>query len=101
MIFEHDNYRLYLKSVLADRVARNSSYSLRSFAKTIGLAHSTLSLVFKGTKHLSFERAMDIATKLNLPEKEHEYFSLMVQSDRMKDPEKKAVIVERLNRLKA
>lgn len=100
MIFEHENYRTYLKALLAERVARNSSYSLRSFAKTIGLAHSTLSLVIKGTKSLSLERCMDVAMRLNLSKVEQEYFSLLVQMEKLKDQEEIAFIRERLDRLR-
>lgn len=100
MIFEHINYRSFLKASLAEKIVKNPMYSLRSFAKTLGLSHTAVSLVLKGTKNISFERAMDVGTKLNLTEIEQEYFCLLVQIETVKDPEKKSSIQDRLNRLR-
>ncbi|MGE3611172.1 MAG: TIGR02147 family protein [Bacteriovoracaceae bacterium] len=100
MIFEHQNYKTFLKTTLAEKIAKNPSYSLRSFAQQLGVSHAALSQVFKGEKNFSFERAMDIATKLNLKDKEREYFCLLVQYEAAKKIEVRSEIRERLNRLR-
>lgn len=97
MIFEHTQYRSYLKAALADRVVKNPSYSLRAFAKALEMAPSMLSEVLKGTKNLSQERALLIARKLGLTSSETEYFSLLIQFESARNPELKATIQARMN----
>lgn len=86
MIFEHANYRAFLKTELADRVAANGSYSLRAFSQHLGLSNSFLSEVFQGKKALSTEAALKAALKLGLSEAETHYFCLLVQLECEKDP---------------
>ncbi len=74
MIFEHSEYRSFLKAELGDRIAKNSRYSLSAFAKQLGMAKSMLSEVLKGKKSLSIEAAGRVAAQLRLPEREGEYF---------------------------
>jgi uncharacterized protein (TIGR02147 family) len=99
MILEHNSYRNFLKCELADRIARNSSYSLRSFAQNLGISPATLSMVLSGKKNLSLESANQIAAKLNLEPKEADYFSLLVQVEAAKSMDIKEKIIERLNAL--
>ena len=100
MIFEFNNYRSYLKAVLTNKIESNPSYSLRSFASNLGISHAALSQVFKGTKNISYERAMDIGAKLKLKETEQEYFCLLVQFETVKDMEKRSAIQDRMNRMR-
>lgn len=100
MIFNHNSYRTYLKDVLAERISHNPSYSLRAFAKQIGLNHSTLVQVFKAQKNLSADRAHLVGTKLKLTELELEYFELLVRFESAKRVEIKASIEEKINSIR-
>lgn len=97
MVYEHKNYKSFLKSVYAERVAKNPSYSLRAFSSQIGITQSMLVRIFKDQKNISFERSVVIAEKLQLEKSEAEYFTLLVQFETAKKQELKHYIQERLN----
>ncbi len=85
MIYEHSSYRAYLKTELADRIAKNESYSLRAFSQKLGFSHSFVSEVLQGKKTLSSESAFKVALKLGLSESETHYLCLLVQLELEKD----------------
>ncbi len=60
------NYRATLAQILADRQAHNPSYSLRSFARGLGVSPATLSLVLAGKRSLSRKAAVKVATKCGI-----------------------------------
>lgn len=51
--YEYSDFRLYLQGELLKRCERNPSYSLRSFARSLGIHHGTLSQILRGTRPLS------------------------------------------------
>jgi uncharacterized protein (TIGR02147 family) len=95
-ILEHENYRTYLRNVMAEKASRNSRFSLRAMAKTLGVAPSFLSTVLKGDKNISFEMAANIAKKLGLNKNETVYFCLLVQKDSAKNPEVRESLLGRI-----
>jgi len=98
-IFEHKNYRIILKEVLSDRMKKNPAFSLRALAKSFECAPSTLSEVIKGKKNLSLESAQTISNKLSFKPEEAEYFSLLVQLEKTKNPEIKERILNSLMKI--
>lgn len=64
MIFEHNNYRAYLKTLFAERKRGNPSYSMRAFAKQIGLGQSALSQVLAGKKIFRWKGALRLQASL-------------------------------------
>src|SRR4051812_39521403 len=56
----------FLKSELSRRCERNPSYSLRAFAKSLGVSHTILSLVLAGKRPLARKSARKISEKLGL-----------------------------------
>lgn len=98
-VFEHSSYRTYLRSVLAERITRNPSYSLRAMAKALGLQASHLSSIHSGQKRLSAETAMKVAVNLGLGKTETEYFTLLVQYENAREPELKHEYQQRLSAL--
>jgi uncharacterized protein (TIGR02147 family) len=99
MIYEHTDYRNYLRARLAESISQNSSYSLRAFAKRLGLAPSMLSSVLSGKRNLSRENALRIAHDLDLNQKESEYFCTLVELEAAKSPEARHQLVCRLSGL--
>ena len=73
------NYRLILKDHLRRRQEINPRYSLRAFAKKLGISPSKVSEVISGKKRISVERGEDVAKKLGLLGKEYELFVISVQ----------------------
>lgn len=95
-ILEHDNYRTYLREVMAEKAKRNPRFSLRAMAKMLDIAPGYLSTVLKGEKNLSFETASSVAKKLGLSVKETEYFGLLAQKDLAKNLDVKEQLLERV-----
>jgi len=63
---EFSNYREWLGNQLIERKRRLPLYSLRSFARKLGLSPSTVSGVIAGKRPLSQRAAMKIADRLQL-----------------------------------
>lgn len=99
MIFEHQNYRHFLKETLAERAKAHDGYSLRGFSMKLGVSNSFLSEVLKDKKSLSVELAFKIAVKLDLTEAETQYFCFLVQLEQEKDPKFREELSRRLNAL--
>ncbi len=95
MVFEHTDYRAFLKRVLAEKIGRNPAYSLRALSAQVGMSHSALSQVLSGKKNLSIDSATRVARHLKLSEKEADYFSLLVQVGLAKSPSAKETLLQR------
>lgn len=99
MIYEHLDFKTFLRAVLVEKISRNPSYSLRAMAKNLDVSPSTLSEMIRGKRNLSVERAMQIAAKLGLDSAESEYFCLLVQRGQVKDPGMQEIIQKRMQSL--
>ena len=73
-------YKDILRSELITRIGRNSKYSLRAFARDLGLRPSHLSQILNDKKGVSQALASQIGLKLNLPNNELQYFLDSVES---------------------
>jgi len=63
---EITDFRLYLQDELVSRGQKNSSYSLRSFARTLGLDPSSLSQILRGKRKLAPKSIEKLAQRLGL-----------------------------------
>lgn len=86
----YDDYRLYLTEAFETRRVRNPNYSLRAFARDLGLAVSTLAEVQKGKYGLSPVRAQEVAAKLNLSQRQCEHFADLITSQFARSKEQRA-----------
>ncbi|GEM_PF-3470498 len=77
----------FLKLIFQDRALRNSSYSLRAFARDLGLSVSTLSALFRQQSKLSRKKAQEVCVTLRLDVTLTEYFRLLVTAETAKSPE--------------
>lgn len=96
MIYEHNDYRTFLKAVLVEKIEKNPSYSLRALAKQLQVSPATLSGVIRGKRNLSEETAYTIASKLGLEGPQHEYFCVLIQLGQTVDPQRKETYLNRL-----
>jgi uncharacterized protein (TIGR02147 family) len=62
----HFNYQDLIKTEFASRIAKNSHYSLRAFARDLGMTPQMLSAVVNKKKDLSVDSAVEIAGRLGL-----------------------------------
>ncbi len=74
----HQNYRDTLRRAFAERCARNAAYSLRAFARDLGVMPSRLSEVLNRRRGLSQPVAAKIAKRLALSETETRRFLAQV-----------------------
>lgn len=97
-VYAHQNYRTYLREVMAEKARKNPAYSLRAMARSLEIAPSFLSGVLKGQKNLSMKTSLDVARKLRLDENEGEYFCLLAQKDAARDPDVRENLLARLRK---
>lgn len=63
-----------LRDVLARKMSKNSSFSLRAFARDLGVSHTYLSLVLNGKKSLSMKKVIQFTQLLQLDARESDLF---------------------------
>jgi uncharacterized protein (TIGR02147 family) len=90
------DYREQLKQELEARTLRNPKYSLRAFARDLGLSPSRLSHVLSGHFGLSKIAAETVAQKLGLSNDEQRYFCDLVESAHARSPVKKKLAKQRV-----
>lgn len=75
-IYEHTNFRQYLKAWFEDRKGRPS---VRGFAKKVGCSPALLSSIMSGTRDLAAAMVERVADGLGLDPDEKTYFQLLVE----------------------
>ncbi len=78
------------------RIKRNSAYSLRAFARDLGLASSGLSRILNGQQGLSLRKAKDIAKKLELNQLECEHFCSLVEAEHSRSKKQRELATQKL-----
>lgn len=76
-----EDYRSILKKSYAERCAKNARYSMRAFARDIGLSSPRLSEVLSFKDSLSRKSAERVALRLGFSRSEHERFCMLVESE--------------------
>lgn len=61
-----ENFRIFLKNELSRRCKKNPAYSLRSFARLIGISHTALSQILAKKRPLTVKTQKQIADVLSL-----------------------------------
>ncbi len=64
--FDKNPFRIFVKEELLLRTAKNPSYSLRAFAKSLQVEHSALSKILSGKRSLTPEMIYRISTRLGV-----------------------------------
>lgn len=67
------------------KTKRNTRYSLRAFARDIGLTPAHLNEILKGRSGLSEHKAEEVLSRLGATESEGEWFRLLVQKNYARD----------------
>ncbi len=74
------SYLDILKRELETRCAKNARYSLRAFARDLGLSPTSLSLLLNGKQGLSRQKALEISKSIGLNTNEQAWFCDYVDS---------------------
>lgn len=77
-ILKYDDHKTFLKDYLEQRQKINQSFSLRAFAKKLGISPGYLSLVLQGKKHLSEKYALLLSQEVGFNKEEESYFFLLI-----------------------
>lgn len=93
------NYRSILQTELERRKNLNPAYSLRAFARDLGLTAPQLSTVLKGTKGISSLAARKLASKLELSVDEMEIFVRSAEALHSRTQHKKESSKSELNKI--
>lgn len=97
---QFNDSRSYLKAVYSDRVSRNKSYSMRAFARAMGLAPSFLHSVLAGERRISVQKAAEISEKLKLASDAQTYFINLVEVESAHSELARDVLMQRLNAIR-
>jgi uncharacterized protein (TIGR02147 family) len=73
------DFRRHLQAELARRCAKNPNYSLRAFAKNLGVNHSTLSQIMRGRRALTRQTIERLGARLKLSAGEIARFTSALQ----------------------
>lgn len=96
--FQHRDYRDILREAYDARNLRNPGYSLRAFARDLGLSSSRLSEILQGRYGLSPAAALKIAANLKFSAAERDYFRDLVESRHARSRLERNAARERLAR---
>jgi uncharacterized protein (TIGR02147 family) len=77
-VFQYEDFKSFLKDELERRTLRNTKYSLRAFARDLGVSFSRLSEIFTKGEGISLSTARKIADNMRLSELEKDYFLKLV-----------------------
>jgi uncharacterized protein (TIGR02147 family) len=93
-VTKYSGFREYLSDILNQRRINNSNYSLRAFARDLGLQSGQLSEVLGGKKGLSLKKALQVAARLGMGAHETTKFVQLIQTEGMAPEQKLALKVQ-------
>ena len=96
---QYTNYRDFLQAELDKRKEINTYYSLRSFARDLGISAPRLSQVLSAKKGISAKAADDIADKLRLNKEDMDWFTSSVKAEHSRSQKEKKAFQERFQEL--
>ena len=96
-IFDYLDYRSFIKDRLEWLSSQNSKYSQRWLAKRMNLKSAgLLSMIIKGERNLSREKAAAMSQGLGLNGEDCEYFNLLCELGNTKEDETRKDILEKI-----
>src|SRR4051812_3874208 len=99
-LFDFNSVSDFLAHELDSRQQRNSNYSLRAFARDLGVSASRLSEILNSTGGLSEKTALAVALKLKLKPSEKKYWLDLVLASSARNPKVKKLARERIDAAK-
>ncbi|MEK6555873.1 MAG: TIGR02147 family protein, partial [Bdellovibrionota bacterium] len=94
------DFRHFIKQVYSQRCEKNPKYSMRSFAKDLGLSPQMLNSIFNRGSGLSRSRALEVAKNLNLSESDEELFLTLIEASHQRSSMGRKAAREKLEVLK-
>jgi len=97
----YQDYRIFLRDELENRMRGNSRYSMRAFARDLQIAPQIMSQVLKGKKGISSSKAAQLSEKLGLSPKEAIYFGDLVTLAHARSESARKIAELRISRSKS
>lgn len=96
-IFNYDCPSFYLKSVWLEKRALNKAFSLRSWAKKLGMTHhGNFYQMIEGQRRIPKKYLKPLCESLSLNDREREYFEVLLDFKNAKSLEEKAYFQKKL-----
>lgn len=89
-------WQTFLQDEFLKRKAGNARYSMRAFAKSLGMSPSYARMVLKGQRSIALASVRPLSRKLNWPEPKENLFRLLVEKDGAKDANTKSDLDARI-----
>lgn len=97
---ELPDYRNYIREEFLKRLSKNPQYSLRAFAKNLGLAPSRVSLILNHRQGLSKGMAISIGKKLGFDNHFLQYFALLAEARHARSRTQRENAIKKLTKKK-
>lgn len=100
MVYQYSDWASFLRARLNERKTANPKYSLRAFAKAIGVSPGFLSNIMQSKRQLSPDIAHQIAKRMKCTVREIEYLGVLAQSEIANTPELRTQLQGKLKELR-
>ena len=94
---EELDYRHIMRESLVARIKKNPNYSVRAFARDLGLSSAFLSQVLNGNRNLSEERSVHVARKMGLDPERSRLFLNLIRYSTSKDSAYKENVLKEIS----
>ncbi|HVK60688.1 MAG TPA: TIGR02147 family protein [Bdellovibrionales bacterium] len=95
------DFRSFLVQALKTRQEKNANYSMRAYARDLGISPQKLNQVLTGRSGLSPRSAEQIAKRLSLPQNETDIFVALVEAKHHRSKFARAAALERIEELRS
>jgi len=86
----------FLKELFSKRASQNPRYSMRAFARTLGVSPSGLSQILNRKKRLSIDRAHEFVSRLNLENGESERLITLVEIESTSNSARRLELIRKM-----
>jgi uncharacterized protein (TIGR02147 family) len=90
-VFGYSGPRQFLLDTLAENQRKARDFSVRKWAKEMGLSHALLVMLLQGKRPLKVKHGAALAKGLSFTSQESLYFHALLQYDSAQDPEEKSL----------
>ena len=90
-------YREALKAKFSERVATNSRYSLRAYARDLDISPSYLSQVLNGSRGLTAKSAASLFNRIGIPGSDQKIFTLEIKKEHARTEKTRQLIQKQID----
>jgi len=101
LVFMNTDYKDIIKTKFSERCERNNHYSLRAFARDLGISPQRLSHILNGRHGISETAAEAMALKLGMNQEETQIFCMLVQEKHARSKVAKNQAIQKLQEIKS